>query len=268
MPGLADLQTRFIDFLSGKSGQITRSIAAQGNIDTETRLNIYRNAYQVRLKQALETDHEMLGLYLGDDLFEIMAVGYIETHPSGVTSLRHFGDRLPEYLANAEPFNAHPLISELAYFERRLLDVFDAADARRAPLSALKEIPADDWPGMTLRFHPGTQLFIAGWNSIESWKALKAGQEPPAAQLQGDAYWLLWRGTDLLSEFRPLDEDEYTLLSLAIEGNSFAAMCESLLSRHAEDRIGAISLHYMARWFEQGIVKEIRKGNGGIYGRL
>lgn len=259
MPGLAKLQTRFIDFLSGKSGQITSAVATQGNIDTETRLNIYRNAYQIRLKQVLETDHEMLGIYLGDDLFERMATGYIETHPSSFTSLRHFAEQLPEYLRQAEPFNAHPIISELAFFERRLLDVFDAADANRTPLSALKEIPPDDWPGMKLRFHPSTQLFIAGWNSIESWKALKAGLEPPAAQLQGDAYWLLWRGDSLLSEFRPIDEDEYLLLSLAIEGNTFASMCESLLSRHDEDQIGAISLHYLTRWLEQGIIKAINR---------
>ena len=188
MPGLADLQARFVDFLSGKNELITRSIAEQGNINTETRLNIYRNAYHIRLKLALETDHEMLGIYLGDDLFEVMADGYIETHPSHFTSLRHFGDQLPEYLNKTAPFNEHPIISELALFERRLLDVFDAADAERAALSALKEIPPDDWPGMRLRFHPSTQLFTAGWNSIESWKALKAGQAPPAAQAQGHAY--------------------------------------------------------------------------------
>ena len=259
MPGLADLQNRFIDFLSGKSGLITRSVAEQGNINVDTRLNIYRNAYQIRLQQALETDHEMLGIYLGDDLFEKMANGYIDTHPSSFTSLRHFGEQLPEYLKHTEPFNEYPLISELACFERRLLDVFDAADSKRVPLSALREIPPDEWPGMKLRFHPSTQLFITSWNSIESWKALKAGQDPPAAQSQGHAYWLLWRGVDLLSEFRPVDEDEYILLSLAIEGNSFAAMCESLLYRHDEDRIGAISLSYISRWFEQGIIKEINR---------
>jgi hypothetical protein len=259
MPGLADLQTRFVDFLSGKNELIARSVADQGNIDAQTRLNIYRNAYQIRLKQALETDHEMLGIYLGDDLFELMANGYIETHPSNFTSLRQFGGRLPEYLKQTEPFNKHTILSELAFFERRLLDVFDAADAKRAPLSALRDIPPDEWPGMILRFHPSTQLFAAGWNSIESWKALKAGQEPPAAQLQEHAYWLLWRGEDLLSEFRPINEDEHMLLSLAIEGNTFAALCESLLSRHDEDRIGAISLDYISRWFEQGIIKEINR---------
>jgi len=172
MPGLADLQTRFIDFLSGKSGLITCSVAEQGNIDAGTRLNIYRNAYQIRLKQALETDHEMLGIYLGDELFELMATGYIAAHPSSFTSLRHFGDRLPEYLKQAEPFYAHPIASELAFFERRLLDVFDAPDSQRVPLSALREIPPGDWPNMKLRFHPSTRLFAAGWNSIESWKAL------------------------------------------------------------------------------------------------
>ena len=257
MPGLADLQARFIDYLSGRSGLISRSVVDQGNIDAATRLNIYRNAYHIRLKQALETDHEMLGIYLGDDLFEVMANGYIEAHPSNFTSLRHYGDRLPEYLAQAAPFSDHPIISELALFERRLLDVFDAADAARIPLSALSEIPPDKWPGMTLHFHPSTQLVRTGWNSIECWKALKDGQAPPAPHPQGHAHWLLWRGEDLLSGFRPLDEDEYKLLVLAIEGNSFAAMCESLLSRHDEERIGAISLNYLSRWFEQGIINEV-----------
>ena len=224
MPGLAELQARFIDYLSGGSGQIARSVINQGNIDAATRLNIYRNAYRVRLKQALETDHEMLGLYLGDELFDVMASGYIEAHPSHFTSLRYFGDRLPDYLAQTAPFSEHPMISELALFERRLLDVFDAADAARLPLSALGGIPPDDWPGMTLRFHPGTQLFMAGWNSIECWKALKAGQEPPAPHMQGHTHWLIWRGEDLLSGFRPLVEDEYRLLVLALEGNLFAAM--------------------------------------------
>jgi hypothetical protein len=257
MPGLAELQARFVDFLSGKNELIARSVVEQGNIDAETRLNIYRNAYQIRLKQALETDHEMLGIYLGEDLFELMANGYIESHPSNFTSLRRFGDRLPEYLKQTGPFNGHPIISELAMFERTLLDVFDAADAGRAPLSVLRDIPPDNWPGMILRFHPSTRLFTAGWNSIESWKALKAGQAPPVAQMHGHAYWLLWRGDDLLSGFRPVDGDEYRLLSLAIEGNSFAALCESLLTRHDEERIGAITLNYISRWFEQGIIERI-----------
>lgn len=257
MPGLADLQARFVDYLSGKNELIVRSVADQGNINTATRLNIYRNAYQIRLKLALETDHEMLGIYLGDDLFDVMADGYIETHPSHFTSLRHFGDQLPEYLNKTVPFRENPIISELALFERRLIDVFDAADAKRVPLSALSEIPAEHWPDIKLRFHPSTRLFTAGWNSIESWKALKAGEAPPAAQARGHAYWLLWRGDDLLSEFRPVDEDEHKLLALAIEGNSFATLCESLLSRHDEDRIGVISLDYLSRWFEQGIIKAI-----------
>jgi len=251
---LDDLQTQFLDYLSGKNKLVEQLVVNQGIVPAPARLNIYKNAYQIRLKQALETDHELLGVYLGDTLFDEMVDGYIQTHPSHYTSLRHFGESLPSYLASTTPFSQHPILAELAQFERRLMDVFDAADAERLDTSTLQQIPADLWPTLRFRFHPSLQLLDTNWNSIESWQALKHNQEPPAAQQGSLQHWMLWRGNSQLSEFRPLDDDEYQLLFQAIKGQPFSELCETILESHHEDMVGTISIEYLSRWFEQEII--------------
>ena len=257
MPQLPDLQTQFIDYLTGKTDNFKQHVAEQGSVDISTRLNIYQNAYQLRLKDALETDHEILGIYLGDELFDQMAAGYIETFPSQHSSLRNFGDNLPDYLKSSLPFSEHPVLTEIAAFERRLLDVFDAAESDRLTISALQQLPPVNWPTMKLRFHASVQLFLADWNSVECWKAIKEQHDPPQATLQTNSNWLLWRGNQRVSEFRPLEIEEFEYLSLMIEGQPFANLCELILSRHDTSEVSSIGLQYLSRWFEQGIISVI-----------
>jgi hypothetical protein len=257
MPSLPELQQQFLHFLTGRDGQLAHAVAQQGPVDVNTRLDIYRNAYQLRLRGVLETDHEMLWSYLGDELFDNMCRAYIQQHPSAFTSLRHYADALPGFLRTTEPFSQIPVISEIARFERQLLDVFDASDAASAHIDALLQIAPEHWPAMVFRFHPSTQLFMAHCNSVAIWKALKSGAVPPLAACSADEPWLLWRSSQLLTEFRPLDETEYVLLIAALRGESFAGLCELMAQSHAVDEVGQLNLQRVLRWIESGMIQSI-----------
>ena len=264
MQALRELQSCFIDCLTEgaeNSGDMGALIEADNPAEQQARLAIYKNAYRIRLRQVVETDHDMLWTYLGDALFAQMVSGYIASHPSRFTSLRNFCDQLPDYLANTAPFKEHPIIVEIARFERRLMDAFDAAEAERADLSGLRALSPDDWPGMRLRFHPSVQLLHTEWNSVESWKALKNDTAPPAASDSALQHWLLWRDTDRLSQFRPLDDNEHALLSQAIRGESFSTLCEVLLNWHPPENVSVISLRYMTEWLDQGLVTKLETTN-------
>jgi hypothetical protein len=260
MQTLRELQSCFIHYLTEGSTEMESMICADSQAEQQLRLDIYKNAYRIRLRQVLETDHEMLWTYLGDALFEQLVNGYIDNHPSRHTSLRNFCDQMPDYLANTSPFNQHPILAEIAMFERLLMDVFDAGEAALTDVSRLRTLDPDNWPGMRLRFHPGVQLLKADWNSIESWKALKAEAEPPAASNTTSQHWLLWRDTDRLSQFRPLDEDEYALLSLAVSGKDFSALCETLLDWHPVNAVSVLGLRYITGWLDQGLITKIESG--------
>ena len=186
----------------------------------------------------------------------------IATRPHS-TSLRHFCDALPDFLANTPPFEQHPVITEIATFERRLMDAFDAAESDRAGLPDLQAVIPEDWPAMRFRLHPSVQLLHTEWNSIEIWRALKDEVTPPDASNITPQYWLLWRGRDRLSQFRPLGQDEQTLLARVVAGSEFSALCESLLQWYPDNEVSVVSLRYITDWIEQGLISMLETGAGG-----
>jgi hypothetical protein len=260
MSGLQKLEADFLAFLLTGDTCITGQIVDQAPVGRETRLAIYANAYRVRLRETLETDHEMLGLYMGDDLWDRMVDGYIDDHPSSYRSLRQYGDALSEWLRDNPPFTDYPWISELALFERRLLVSFDAADSRRVGTDELVALPAMRWPNIRLRFHPSVQPLRVESNCVEIWQALKAGETPPDAATQPDSWWLLWRGEDRLTQFRSLPAEESVLLHHFLAGGDFAGACEQLLAIHAEDDVAQFGLGLLMTWLEAGLVRELIAG--------
>lgn len=243
--------------LSGDGSAFRSVVSVSGKADAETCMHIYGNAYRVRLRETIETDHEILGLYLGDDLFEQMVNGYVTQYPSHYASLRDFTIRLPQFLEHQSPFGEHPILSEIARFERLLLDVFDAPDAIPATMDDLRALPTEQWPEMRIRFHPSVQLFTAAWNSVEAWNALKQGQAPDPASHQPASHWLLWRGTDRLSQFRSLPPDECVLLFAALHGSNFATLCEIMAEWHGDESAATVILGHLSDWLDNGIIATI-----------
>jgi hypothetical protein len=259
MPALHELQHSFMAFLQSRTGDVAQFVIGDETLDTATRLEIYRNAYSIRLKKSIETDHPVLGNYLGDELFEGMARGYISQCPSGFTSLRDFGNSLPDYLARTDPFAENPILAEIALFERQLLFSFDAADASRTRLEDLQSMAPQDWPGMLVELHPSVYIFAARWNSIECWQALKEGNTPPLATQGKMQNWVLWRGIDRLTQFRKLSEDGALMLAGLAQKKTFSEVCEELLAMVTEDQISSVAAGHLLQWIEASIVSRVHQ---------
>lgn len=239
------------DPLAPGEDHISAHIVDQGGIDAKARLAIYRNACAMRFRETIETDHEILGLYLGDDLFDEMVAGYVKTNPLKVRSLRQYADALPGFLAKTEPFVQHPQIAELARFERLLLTAFDAADYARVTLRELESVQPAEWPQMQFRFHPSFQLFYSEWQAVPIWQALKSNQAPPEPG-NIKSIWAVWRNSELLTEFRSITKEEHALLLAALAGKHFSALCEILLGYQAQDNVAAAALQYLQSWIQRG----------------
>lgn len=253
---LRQRQQQMMAFLLGQSDDIAPHIVGDQQVSAAERLSIYRNAYRIRLREVIDTDHPVLGTYLGDDLFDRMVDGYIDSMPSQFRSLRQYCDPLPEFLRTDEFFAQYPQISELARFERFLLVAFDAADRLPATVQDLQELPPEQWPAMTLRFHPSLQMFITPYNIVEIWQSLKAENAPPELMEQNSC-WVLWRNADRLTEFRSISRVEQQMLDAFLQGHNLTQVAEIIVEQEGHDSAAESLLTIMMQWLELGWVQQL-----------
>lgn len=265
MQKLPELQSEFMNYLRDEPSSIEQQIDESGVVNAATRLAIYKNAYRSRLREVIDQDYPVLGIYLGDTLFEQLVQEYIRQHPSRYASLRDFGENLPAFLASSKSFSSIQVLSELAAFERSLMFAFDAADAERTSMVQLQRLSVEQWPHMQLRFHPSVQLFFTTWNCVEIWQALKGKQAPPEAQSHPGVGWIIWRNAQQLSQFRSLEGGEYAMLKAFLNGATFAQVCEELISWYPVERLSAAAVQHLKEWVENGLVCEIVPAGEGSH---
>jgi hypothetical protein len=218
------------------------------------RLGIYRNAYQVRLLEALDDTYPVLHKLLGDAMFAALGETFIAQHSSPHRSIRWYGAELPRFLAENAPYDEQPVLSEVALLEWTLAEVFDAADGAVIERSALAAIPADDWGDMQFEFHTSLRRLDLLWNSVAVWQAMSRDEAPPAPECGKAAVtWVLWR-RDLKNYFRSLDSAEAGALDTALAGCCFADICQTLTEWLPDDAIPPAAANYLAVWADSGIV--------------
>lgn len=204
-------------------------------------LGVYRDAYTLRLIEALQTDYPGLHAMAGPADFDAMARAYIEAHPSRHPSVRWFGRDLAAFLAVTPPFSAAPAASEMARFEWALGEAFDAPDASSLTFDDLVALPSDAWNSLRLVFLPSLHRLVLRHQVPQAWlkrDSVAAGNldVPPAAApdaLDIKAWlgvdWLIWRTTpDSETQFRSMEPDEASMLDRASAGASFPELCEGL----------------------------------------
>ncbi len=262
MTSLTQLQQAFLDDLTGDDrGNLESLVLDDGKVDLSTRLGIYRNAYLVRLRDALGTDHEILQLYIGEQAFTELAEDYVAEQPSRGYSLRHLGDGLAAFLATHPRYGQLPVLAELAEFERLLLSAFDAANAHRVSLDDLARLAPELWPGLTLEWHPSVRLATFAHGPVEIWQALKQDRTPPQASATPTA-WVIYRNAQRLTEFRSVPTDEWAVLSLAQHGAPFSDVCSALLEWHATQDAATRAAQLIQTWVSEGLVIGLTQSSG------
>jgi hypothetical protein len=214
----------------------------------EVLFGVYKHAYGSRLVEALRNDHKLLREYLGDEMFNAMGLAYVAANPSQHPNLRWFSRPLPDFLKSSEPYNTHPLLSDLAAIERALNDAFDAEDAPEA------------WAGLVFRPHPSAFRIDVSTNAPAVWLALKRDEDPPdAIALEQPCHLLTWR-QDMTPMFRELAAEEAMMWDEAASGIAFGVLCTMLATFDDPDRAAARGAGYLHGWVTAGLLTSVAGG--------
>ena len=226
----------------------------------DTLFGVYRYAYGSRLVEAMRNDHELLHLYLGDEMFNEMAHAYVKARPSAHPNLRWFSQGLPDFLKSAAPYSDHPVLSELAALEKALNDAFDAGEGAVVELTDMAGFAPEAWSDLTFRPHPTAFRLDLATNASAIWLALKNDEAPPEATvLEQPARLLIWR-QDVTPMFRELPAEEAMMWDEATNGISFGVLCEMLATFDDPDGAAGRGASYLHGWITTGLLTGVSVG--------
>lgn len=222
---------------------------------------VYRNAYVLRLVEIVQSDHELLHAYLGDDGFDGAARAYIAARPSRNANARWFSQGFPDFLKTTEPYSQYPAVGELAWLEKALNDAFDAADGPVLALAELAAIAPEEWRDICFVPHPSAVRLDMATNASAIWSALRNDEEPPAPEALGEpARLIVWRH-DVMPMFRELSVEEAMMWDEAAKGIPFGVLCAMAATYDDPDSAAARAAGYLQQWISAELLSAIAEAD-------
>jgi hypothetical protein len=198
--------------------------------------------------EALEKSFPVLAELMGEADFQTLAARYVEAHESTFFNIRWYGDRMGEFLAADSEF-----LAEMARWEWAMAAVFDAADAEPLGLGAFAEIAPEDWAGLRFEWTPAARILELQWNIPQLWKAVTEGSEERPDPVFEPGRYLIWR-RELQIYFRPLGEEEASVVAAAREGRSFGELCVLLCEHRDASEASQLAAGFLRGWVESGLL--------------
>ncbi len=229
---LGEFQTQFREFLyrgyheEELAGQV-RSVDCTGPND---RLDVYRNAYFIRLEAALAHDFPITEKIVGKNTFARCAGEFALARPSTSPSLRQFG----QHFANWIHVEKSPIFGDLAAIEWAALKVFDGPDAKVVDAHRLQAFAPEEWPSLNIRLMPTLTPLALGSNADRVWLEKGEGVALVVAPLH---YVALWRGEQYRPMLAALESDNYAVLAAIARESELAAASECLAEELDPDTV-------------------------------
>lgn len=231
------------DIAPEEAGKLFR-LTPQGGLP---HLEIYRNAYRARLTEALRENYPVLHRVLGDEAFDALAESFIAAHPSRQYSIRWFGSSLADFLAAQPEALPHAALPDLARMEWALGTAFDAADDVPLSVDSLLSLTPESWATLQLASHASVCLIALDWAVEPLWRAVSEDAEAETTPPERHPHHLLvWR-QDQHTQWRSVESDEADLLRVALDGTSFAELCEHAALTHGEQAAATVA-GYLRVW--------------------
>lgn len=247
---LKQLQESFQAYMLEQDNSVLNEIVDTTQVPATIRLNIYRDAYHLRLLDILAMHYPVLKKFTGATFSEL-GRAYISSYPSHNFSIRIFGHNFDEFLIKNSNFA--PIFGEIANFEWYLAEIQDAPDDNYLTLEEVGKIPPEMWGAMQLTCHPTARLASFHYNVAEIWQACNEEKELPNAELKKNSNnFLFWR-FELEPRFMPVTELQVKMFKKINENKSFGEICEEMCEYVPEEEVIQFAAGTLREWILAGV---------------
>lgn len=217
--------------------------ASHSNLD---RLEIYSEAYFLRIHEVLEQDYALAAQAIGDEAFFSLVADYLKKYPSRYYNISDVGMNLHRYVKGHPIESAYPFLSTLVQYEHAIIEAFYADDMPALDVAHLKTIEQNDWPEMKTTLDPSVQMLSLEWNVHAPYE-------------KKNHFLLIYRyQTQALNQVKEesISQLQYKILNWMREGLSLSEWCLAL--SEVTDELPPV-MEWLQTWVGLGIIKRIEK---------
>ena len=254
-PSLHEVQRLFWESVAVQPGRdsiepaFVRLVRGRSDTDRKTRIQVYLDAYYLRLRDVLREDFPRVAALIGLEQFDEIVRSYLQAFPSRWWSVRYLGQSMSDFLRHRK--DSPKCLVDLADLEWARIEVFDAPDAESATVSELVSVPPDAWPALRFTAIPAIQTLRAEYPVHRLW----SGDESLDVAAAKTSI-RIWRANDCRVFHAPMDERESAAIQKMISGEPFASICETFADL-PEKEAAQEATGLLARWIEDGIIGRI-----------
>jgi len=239
--------------------QLERAVRGDAARPAALRVQVYANAYFVRILNCLKDDYAALAHWMGDAGFNDLTALYLMAHPSRHPSIAYVGERVAEFVRDhpaAQPFRKRfPWAADLADLEWALQRAFDAPDAEPLAAAALAALDPEDWAELELRADPSLRLLQLEWPAEALRRRFERDEPAQLERLVAERQRVLvWRRGERVA-YRPVDADEGQALQLICAGIPFGDLCEQATDWVGEEEAPGWAAAWLSRWLADGCIR-------------
>jgi len=229
-------------------------------------INVYAEAFFLRLEAALASTFPTLVYILGKADFKTLCKDYLALYPAVDASIKYAGQTMPRYLSSivrsdAGSTDAVPqqVLADVAAFEWASSDLIDCRDgAPGLPPSDLTHISATAWEQTRFRFTHALSLIPMTYAVAPVVEAVASG-EVPTRPIAGSCYYLLYRQDEAVL-YMLLSAPEVVCFEQLLNGYTFSDACQAAAACSTdddEDTIITKMVGSLGKWLRAGLITGI-----------
>lgn len=229
-PSLSETQRWFKSHLLDEPSSVDVALNSQGGVPGTERLGVYKEGYDVRIREALAEVYEAVRFVLGEPRFAVMAAEYAKRYHSRDYNLSRVGRHLPEFLKQSEYANGLPFIPDLARLEWLIADAFHSFHETPLVPADLAGISEERLLGARIIFQSGVAVCRSSWPVLDIWNARKTSRDKVDVNLVDRPQSLLVCRTGLQVRCELLESWQFEFLSSLLQGDTMDAASEKITS--------------------------------------